>query len=399
MKHAPDTEDIPYGVKVITAVTSIRWVGWGFAEALIPVFIYSFVHSYAQAGLLNSTYDLAFIIALPLVGVIADRSRATMLILIGLLMYLLVGTSYLLAGVTGAVIFIVLARSVNGVAYAFDGVGRNTCIRRHASETKLATAFGYLDSIANFSWIAASFAGIFLIKYFSIAQLLFLITPTALIAIYILIRFRNKHREERSDSERARVQYSSFFRELGLWDWKLKSLLLFSFFISFSGAIISFFLPIQAFIKGDGLGLVIIMGIVVTIPSVLGWRLGKLFDGKGTKIFTQSLLLFSALIFSLVFWQQYVWQLIVLFLVSLILELLSLGTNEMVTEHAQPEHFGRVDSIMRSVADFGSMLGPLTIGIIMDAYGVPVAYCILGTIILALAIVFYYTINSDKRKK
>ncbi len=110
---------------------------------------------------------------------------------------------------------------------------------------------------------------------------------------------------------------------------------------------------------------------------------------KGKKFFTQSLFLFAFLILSLVFWKAYIWQLIVLFAVSLIAELLYLGTNEMVTVNAQPEHLGRIDGIMQSVADIGGMTGPLVVGVIMDSYGVPVAYSALGIIILALAVVFW----------
>ncbi len=385
-----NTDEIPYAAKVLTAVTSIRWIGWGFAEALVPILLYSFGHTYAQAGLLRSAYDIAFIIALPLVGVAADRMRATSLVLGGLFLYLFVGVAYLLAGTTGAVIFIVLARGITGVAYAFDAVGRSTCIRRHTPPESLATVFGYLDTVSNFWWIAASLAGIVLVKYFSIAQLLFLIAPAALVAMFVLWRFRKRHPEPRGLSERrARISYASFLGEMRQWNWKLRSLLLFNFFISFTGAIISFFLPIQAYIKGDGLTSVIFMGIAVTLPTLFSWHLGKLFDGKGARIFTQSLFLFSALIFSLVFWQGYAWQLTVLFTVSLIVELLSLGTNEMITVYAEPEHFGRVDGLMRSVSDIGSMIGPLAVGVLMDGYGVPTAYAVLGTIILALAVEFY----------
>ena len=389
-----DSGEIPAEAKLLTFTTSIRWIGWGFAESLIPVFLYTFGHSFADAGLLRSSYDIAFIIALPLVGVFADRMRATTLVLIGLFMYIFCGAAYFLAGMTGLVIFVVLARGINGVAFAFDGVGRNTCLRRHTEPSHLATVFGYFDMVANFWWMAAAAVGIILVKYVSIPNLLFLITPTTLIAMIILIRYRKKKTEKMGvPGEHPKVPFVVAFKEMKGWNGKLKTLLLFNFFFAFAGAILAFFLPIQAYINGDGLTSVIVMGIVLTLPTLFSWRLGKLFDGKGASIFTQSLFLFAVLIFSLVFWHQYIWQLIVLFLVSMIVELLYLGTNEMVTMSAQPEHFGRVDGVMRSVADIGGMIGPLMIGVIMDSYGVPTAYAVLGTIILALAVVFYITIR------
>ena len=386
-----DTSEIPHEAKIVTAVTSIRWIGWGFAESLIPILLFSFGHTFAEAGILRSAYDIAFIITLPIVGVFADRMRATTLVLIGLFLYLFVGLSYFLVGVTGAVIFIVLARGMNGVAYAFDAVGKNTCIRRHTDSSKLATVLGFVDTVTNFWWIMASLAGILLIRYFSITNLLLLIAPTSLISIIILTRYRKKKIERLGVVREQKTEFSLSFGGIRTWNVQLKSLLLFNFFVSFAGAVIGFFLPIQAFLSGDGYVSVILMGVVLTVPALFGWHLGKLFDGRGSKVFTQSLFLFAGLIFSLVFFHQYLWQLIVLFVISLIVELLSLGTNEMVTMHAEPEHFGRVDGVMRSVADIGSMLGPLTVGIIMDAYGVGTAYMVLGTIISALAVVFYVT--------
>ena len=151
-----DKKEIPTGTKILTYVTSIRWIGWGFAENLIPIFIFSFVGSYAQAGLLKSAYEFALIISLPLIGILADRVKATTLILAGLSLYLIVGTSYLFAGITGLAIFIVMARFSNGIAYAFDQVGRETYIRRNNISSKLATIFGYFDSVTNFWWIVAA---------------------------------------------------------------------------------------------------------------------------------------------------------------------------------------------------------------------------------------------------
>ena len=386
-----NTEEIPHEAKILTNITSLRWLGWGFAESLIPVFLYTFGHTFAQAGLLRSSYDIAYIAALPIAGVLADRMRATSLVLIGLIFYLFVGGSYLLAGVTGLAIFIVVARTTNGVAYAFDSIGRNTCLRRHTQPSKLATVFGYLDTVADFWWIVGAALGIYLIKYFSIPSLLFLITPTSLIAIFILLKYRKKKIEKTGEAKREKVSFSSVFREVKYWNIKLKSLLVFNFFIYLTIAVIIFFLPIQAFLNGDGYLSIIMMGIVPNVPFVFSWKLGKLFDKRGKKFFTQSLFLFAFLVFSLAFTNNYFWQLIVMFSVSLIAELIYLGTSEMITVNSQPEHLGRVDGIMRSFGDLGNMIGPLAIGVIMDSYGFSIAYSVLGVIILTVAWIFYIT--------
>ncbi len=166
-----DIKEIPRGVRMLTIATAVYWIGWGFAESLIPILLYSFSNTFAQAGLLRSAFDVTLILSLPLIGMAADRMRATTLVLIGLFLYLFVGTGYFLAGVTGFAVFIVLARLLNGVSYGLVSVGRETYFRRHTPASKIATVFGYLDTISNFWWIIAAVMGIFLIKYFSFKYL------------------------------------------------------------------------------------------------------------------------------------------------------------------------------------------------------------------------------------
>ncbi len=56
---------LPSGVRLIAWMRTIRWVGWGFGEALIPVLIMSLTGTFASAGLLTSTFDITLLLALP----------------------------------------------------------------------------------------------------------------------------------------------------------------------------------------------------------------------------------------------------------------------------------------------------------------------------------------------
>lgn len=382
------TDDIPLGVRILTLVTSIRWFGWGFAESLLPVFLYSFVGSYAQAGLLRSVHDVAFIVSLPLIGMAADRMRSTVIVLAGLALYLLVGTGYLFAGLTGLAIFVVIARFVNGIGYALDSVGRETYFRRHTEPSRLATVFGYFDTVADFWWIAAAILGIVLIRYVQIHWLLFLITPTTLISLVILSRFSRRERRRGTEvvtPAQRNARYRDLLREFGTWDWRLRLLTVFNFFVSFTGSVVMFFLPIQMYNEGSGLVPVIVVGVITTIPALFGWVLGDLFDRKGIRVFGYGLLAFAVMLTGLGFLSGYLWQTIIAFLVGIVLELLSVGSNELVTVYANPEHFGRVDGMTRSLIDIGGMVGPLVVGIVVDAWGIHVALFGLAFLVLALA--------------
>jgi MFS family permease len=381
-------EDISLGVRVLTWVTAIRWIGWGLAESLLPVFLFTFSSTYAQTGLLRSSYDIAYILSLPIIGVLADRMRGTTLILIGLSLYFIVGTGYLLAGLTGMAIFIVIARFVNGIGYGMDAVGRETYLRRHASVQKLASVFGYFDTVTNFWWMLAAIGGIFLVKFVPIHWLLFMIVPTVAISLLIIVRFRRSEPMETFSSGQQNAHYRDLVKEMVAWDGKLKALVTMNFFVSFAYAVVSFFIPIQLYIEGAGYTPIILMGVISAIPPLFGWMLGEWFDRRGVRTFGYGLLLYGILIAMLGFISGYWWQVAIVFFIGVVIELLVVGSNELATTYTNPEHFGRVDGMMRSIATIGGMTGPLIMGIVMDAWGNQVAYPVLALIVFALTVVF-----------
>ncbi len=382
---------IPRGVRILTYATAIRWIGWGFAESLLPVFIFSFGNTYAEAGLLRSVYDIVFILALPVVGMAADRFRATSLILIGLALYPLVGISYFFAGITGVALFIVFARGLNGLTYAFDAVGRETYFRRHDSPKTLATIFGYFDSISNFWWVAAALAGMILIKYFSIPVLLLMIAPTSVIAFLLVWSFRKNEEsiEKPGVQGKLRRAYREAWYEIGKWNWQLKGVAMFNFFIAFSSAVVAFFLPIEVYNDGAGYGKTILVGVMFALPYLLGWILGKWFDVKGLKTFFYGLAGFTFLFASLAVVDAYWWKVVAAFCIGIVIELLSVGNNELITVYSQPEHFGRVSGVMRSIYDMGSLIGPLIIGILIDSQGTRMSFFLLACLMGILSLVFY----------
>ncbi len=63
-----DKEHIPQGIRTMTLARGLRWLGWGLCETLIPVLIFSFSHTFVEAGIFRSIYDIVFLISLPAVS-------------------------------------------------------------------------------------------------------------------------------------------------------------------------------------------------------------------------------------------------------------------------------------------------------------------------------------------
>jgi MFS family permease len=246
--------------------------------------------------------------------------------------------------------------------------------------------FGYFDTIANFWWIMAALAGMVLVKFFPIHVLLFLITPTALIAAVIIWRFR-RHEQPLIKTHTSREK-RMILRELFGWSGALKWMAVFNFFISGAAAVVAFYLPIEVYRDGASLSAVIAMGVISTIPVLFGWGFGALFDAIGGRVFIYGLVVFAGLLLLLGVTEQYLWQVVAFFGINLVIELLSVGSNELITIHARPEQFGRVASIISSISMVGTLAAPLVVGIMIDSYGVSSSYFTLGSIMLALALLF-----------
>ena len=382
------SDDVSYGNRVLTQATAIMWVGWGFAESLIPVLLFAFAHSFAGAGLLRSAFDIAFIIAMPIAGVFADKFRATSLVIFGFILYSFIGVSYFLAGATGIVLYIVLARVINGVSNAFSTVGRESFARRHTPPEKLAINFGYFDTVANFWWIVAALAGIVLVRFFSISQLLLLITPAAIIATIIVVRFRHDAKRNPVLAHTGSGNMTEIVTEVRGWNKAMRLLAFFGFFISFMSAVVTFFIPIEAFVEGASVAFVVLTTVAATIPSLFGIFLGKLYDRQGTKIFFRAMLAFGVLLLTLAFFDSVLWKIALSFFAGLIVELLSLGTHEMASVHSDPDSFGRMDGLWKSISDIGSLLGPIVVGIMLDHFGAHPVFSALGISVIGMGILF-----------
>ncbi|MFZ3015899.1 MAG: MFS transporter, partial [Minisyncoccia bacterium] len=172
------------------------------------------------------------------------------------------------------------------------------------------------------------------------------------------------------------------------WNLQLKLITGFNFFIAFTGSIISFFLPIQMYKEGSGYTPIIILGVIVTIPVLFGWFLGKLFDKKGMRVFVYGLIAYAGLLVFLGNTHIYGWQILLAFLIGIIQEFIHVGKMELTSFYANSEHFGRVDGFMQSIINIGIMTGPLVAGILIDIYDTRIVYFGLAFLMLMLAFTF-----------
>ncbi|MDO8622449.1 MAG: MFS transporter, partial [bacterium] len=283
LRRAPEPHGVSGALRTVAWSRTIRWIGWGFGESLIPILIFSFSSTYAEAGLIRSVFEIVLLICFPLVGVLADRVSARTLILAGAVVYPLVGFGYLLAGITGLAIFLVFARAANAIGWALESTGVDTYYRRMASRTSMNSSFGFIDTLAGSGWVIAALIGILLVPYVPIHVLLFIVAPTSIIAGLIAARAPHDSPQPAKKPTGAHPMAQSYrlmLVEWKSWNGNLRLLGALSFFVGIIEALIWFFIPIDAYVEGTKLSLVILLTVVASIPPMFGYAIGKIADRR-----------------------------------------------------------------------------------------------------------------------
>lgn len=388
ISHIPKDESLPRGVKIIAWARTIRWIGWGFGEALIPIFIFSFSSTFAEAGLFRSTYEIATLLALPIIGAWADRTSAKYLIIVALLLYPLVGVSYFLAGFFGAAIFIIIARGLNGTLWGMENIGVSTYYRRLANHNNLGSSFGYIETWSNFGWIIAALIGMYLVSFVPIHYLLLAISPAAVVALFVALRApRDISRNGNAKSDSLVSSYRKAFSEWKSWNnhlWLLGALVIFSGIIE---ALMWFFIPIDAYIDGAKPAMVVLLVVIAAIPTLFGYTLGKIAD-KRNKYFLIAigLLGVAVIMIGLAIFPQYAFKLIASFALGVLLELFAVIQKILVTTLGPAETYGQRGSAFESVATLGDLSAPLILGVALDVAGFTNVSFIIASVAVILCI-------------
>lgn len=389
-------EKFPLGIKIISWATGIRWAGWGLSDALIAILIFSLTKSYSESGLLRSSYDLFFILALPVAGYLADRISLRLILLIGLWIYPFIGLAYFLAASLGASLFILLARGLNGISYALDLTGRKTYVMRTSTRALVSEAFGYFDTIAVGLYLIGLLISAAIAPHVALKWLFLVIIPTDFVALIMVARLREKRKIKPkkitlpSLGKILKKIYTTIFHDAKHWGKGMKTIGFVTFFMGFIESAGIFFVPIFAFAQGQGLSRVILLTALTQIPAIFGERIGRFADKNRYRTLIIGLKLVIILFVILAFYNNYFMQIMTAFAVGLILELVTLSDNGIITRIVKRNHYGRTNGELGMIGNLGSLIAPATLGLAIDSLGAKEAMLLVaGCGMLILLIVFH----------
>ena len=280
-------KNIPKGINLLTLSTSIRWFGWGLGEAFIPIFLLLFSTNFLETGFLASVFNIVFFLSLPISAYLADNFKAKRMILAAMIIYIFIGLGYFLAGLAGLVIFIVISRGLNGVSYSLDQIGRESYFMRHSSKGETSRVFGRFDLITILWWIFAVLLGFAMVQFFNVKihELLFFIAPTSLISFLVVLKLKEKNKKKKKVRFSVEKAYLKMFKEIKHFNKRLKLIAILAFVFGILNSIIYFFVPISAYLGGNGLIGAALLALVYSVPLMFGKNLGKIADRKKGKIY------------------------------------------------------------------------------------------------------------------
>lgn len=357
--------NIPKEIKTISWYTSIFYFWRWFAEAFIPVFLFSFVSSYAQTWMLKSVYDIVFFISAPIVWYLADRISTRKIILVWLCFYPLIWLNYFFAGVTSVAAFIVIARILNWISYSLMSVGRGTYLY-HYAPGKIATSLWFFNSLTNRSWISAILISMLLIKRLPLHVLFLAIIPCSMIALLIARKLPEINKQSKKIHLNFSI-YKNIFKNIMTRQPKLRIVMMLGVLTTMIFTAFEFFVPIEIYQNSHNLYQIAIFAIVLAIPSALWALFGHKIDVDHGRWFIISCIVIVALLIVSMFITQFRWYLIAIFIFWIAIEIIEMERSKLIGKYWTDGSYGNI-SWIKATLDEGLwiILWPVIIWFCID---------------------------------
>jgi len=385
---------MPREIRIISVATAIRWVGWGMAEPLFPVFLFSLLKSYGSSGLVSSAGEIVFLLILPVAGILADRIPLKTFLVIGLCVFFLDGF-WTIAAITGVALFALLANLLDGIAVASDVVGRATYIRRYAPIEKVASVMGYQNSLIYLGTVVGCCISLILVPFTGYAWIFFGIIPTNIIALLLVLRFLPKDHVVHRDTKE---HYWSVWKDVLKWPKELHYLAILTLLFYALTALATLLIPIYAYVHGANFPEVIILGIIAVLPQLFSSPLGKIADTWRDRLLPIGLIFLAFFIGLLTFVTLFSLLLPIILVIEVILVLLCLVVENLVTAISDPSHYGRTSAVFEGLKDMGKFIGAVGFGFALDLFGSHQTFFVLAGGIFVIAFLTIRTVR-DKNEK
>jgi MFS family permease len=152
-------------------------------------------------------------------------------------------------------------------------------------------------------------------------------------------------------------------------------------FSSIVSSLVYFFVPIDAYLNGANLPMVVLITVLGALPALFAYKLGRFADTTNKyKLIALGLAGVAAIGVGLAVIPFYWFKLVSMFFMGIILEIFFVAQSSLVTTLGPEETYGERGSAFEAIIIVGDLVAPLILGISLDLFG-------FGTVALMVAIV------------
>jgi len=390
-----DQEDPPTPQRLSTAIialmatVAIANLGNTIVSPLIPQIRDNFESTAAEVGLVASGFALGRLLMDIPAGYLADRYSVTRLFAVGIL---LTGMASAAAGFSASLPQLVLFRIVMGIGCALMSTVAIVLLVDVAGPQRRGEILAYYTTVLLFSQAISPLIGGSLATVFDwrAAFLFCAVTPLASLPINLFVTSKvatsRRPGASRAGHGRHEVHARAQGQPSGKTNWSALVVVYWSTFVNFFNrqAMRQSLLPLYG-------GMVLSMnsgtiGVILTAGSLLTMAIalpcGRLADRIGRKPFLIPGLLTLCLgNLTLFLGQNQLFFILATLLVSMGVMANSMQSG-LVADLLPEEYVGRGIGLYRFVGDLGMLVGPILLGLVVDAFGFSAALLAGGVVVM-----------------
>ena len=349
----------------------------------IPIYLLRFGAKEGEIGFLIGIFSVSSLILRPFVGKALLTIPERDFMIAGTLLYVLSCLAYLIAPPFWPLLIV---RVVHGIGSAFFATASFTLLARMLPETHRGRLISYYFLSFNLAFALGPYLGMFLINSFNFSILFLVCTGLSLCSFYLTLKLGK--RESIASDQKSRNPQSLLNRGA------IPPALI-AFMLNIIWGSIAAFFPLYALhhgISNPGI-FFIFLAVTLMVGRILGGKILEVYDRKKVVTFCLFIIIMALVIL------PFANNLGIFILIAILLgtgwAFLYPFLTIQVIENAGLER-GPAMGTFTALADLGSGLGPMLMGMILEKFSYPVMFsCLLLTGILNF-FYFYWTIAKKK---
>ena len=364
----------PYGYLIILSLVGfVTSFGAHIVTTNLPAYAQTVGVGTLMIGLLIAVYDFAEFFAKPFAGFVADRRGMKMMLLVGLAVFIFGSLLFL---VINPKLFLIV-RFIQGLGAAALSTVSITLVAKYFSKGR-GKAFGVYNAIKGAGYIVAPAVGGFLAGGFGFSLILTVSAAVGAVALILSLLLPNDRlRGEKLEDDKDDISFQQFI--LIFKDPRLLPIYAVIVINMFMVGILFGFLPVYLYsIRYTPTQSGTILSVASFAYLLIQPLAGHLADRIGIRITVLVGLLMTAVTILVVTFTSGTPLICLVVVAGFGIGTVWTNSDTLVSAVADKNKLGASIGVAQSFKEFGDMVGPITIGLLTQVYGVRTGFISCG---------------------